>query len=63
MFAHTERERAKERFALLFLYKLDSSTSGTSQQKASFEETSLLASLIPSSSHSLGIQSPSVCHH
>lgn len=49
--------------ALLTLYKLDSRTSGTSQQKAYFEETSLLASLILSSSHSRGIQSPSVCHH
>lgn len=61
----TESELKRERevcFALT-LYKLDSETSGTSQQKASFEETSVLASLTLSSSPSLGIQSPSVCHH
>ena len=50
-------------FAVLTLYKLDSGTSGTSQQKASFEEASVQASLALSSSLSLGIQSPSVCHY
>lgn len=70
VYMHWEREREREIkrerevcFALLTLYKLDSGTSGTSQRKASFEETSVLASLTLSSSPSLGIQSPSVCHH
>lgn len=57
------RKQDGKRGLLCSLYKLDTGTSGTSQSKACFEETSVLASFSPSFSPSLDIQSHSLCHH
>lgn len=57
------RKEGEVFFGVLTLFKWDSGTSGTSRQKASFEEISVQASLALSSSLSLGSQSPSVCHY
>jgi len=66
VYMHWEQGLKRERgvcFSMLTLYKLDSGTSGTLQQKACFEETSVQASFTLSTFLSQDIQRPSVCRH